>query len=149
MPDTLTRAAVRSSTPTFIAWKEWYSVGNDELDHHHQTLFSMVNELYAAIQDNTAPEVVGGMLDRMFEYTEWHFACEEERMEQNQYPDIENHKAAHRRLIQDLNSLRLQSLGPDALTGSDMLRFLKRWWVDHIRGTDKEYSPYVSSLPVK
>lgn len=35
-----------------FAWRESYSIGNEELDHHHRTLFSIMNRLYDSSLEN-------------------------------------------------------------------------------------------------
>jgi hemerythrin len=69
----------------FIAWKDDYSVGHAELDGHHKKAVSIMNDLYAAIQEGKHRVQLNGILARLFEYTQLHFRREERLMAE---PDI-------------------------------------------------------------
>lgn len=129
---------------TLIAWKPWYSVGHDELDGHHQAIIAMVNDLYAGLQEGTEEASTKDVLDRLVDYTKWHFSREEELMRACQFPGLADHRAAHRRLVKDLNHLRFKNLRREELSSSELLEFLKRWWLDHIGNVDKQYSAYLT-----
>jgi len=137
-----------ASSPVFITWRDSYSVGNDELDAHHKTIIAMIDELFLATQQGTDALIVDAVLNRMADYAEFHFAREEELMELHQFPGLSDHKDKHRRLVGDLNDLRSQNPEHGAVTGNDLLRLLKRWWLYHISGVDKQYSSYLSPATV-
>jgi hemerythrin len=109
----------------------------------------MINDLFSAVQQEADDFAVDDMLGRLGDYARGHFGREEELMELHQFPGLSAHQEAHRGFVHDLDDLRFQSLQPDAVTASDLLRFLKRWWVDHISKTDREYSPYVGHVAVE
>jgi hemerythrin-like metal-binding protein len=123
-----------------IAWKDFYSVGNEELDHHHKTILSITNDLYHALRNDSERQVVQSILDRLVEYADFHFTREEELMEECRFPDLANHKVSHQTLAQKTNELRLHSR---RVKGKDLLRFVKAWWVNHICREDKQYSSYM------
>jgi len=124
----------------FITWQKHYSVGNEELDGHHKVLFSIVNELFGVIQRDANASMVGEILDRLIDYTKWHFAREEELMEIHEFSGLAAHQNAHRLLVKKLEGLRFQNLQPGTVTASDLLRLMKQWWLDHVCKLDKQYS---------
>jgi hemerythrin len=76
----------------------------------------------------------------LVQYTQTHFNHEEKIMQEAGYPDLAAHKALH-------DDMRKQTIGLrthlTSVTARDVLVFLKKWWLDHIRGEDKKYASYV------
>ena len=63
-----------------IAWKDYYSVGDESLDAQHKQLLGIINELYGAIEQGADRLAVRPILDRLLQYTLTHFKHEEEVM---------------------------------------------------------------------
>ena len=126
-----------------ILWKPFYSVGDPSLDAQHKQILAMVSELYAAMERGEDCAVLEKILDRLCEYANTHFKYEEQIMQEHGYPHFAEHKALHDRLRKRTTDLRANL---SLLTAPDLLRFLKQWWIGHIQGKDKDYTPY---LPVR
>jgi hemerythrin len=137
------QARIRDMPATFITWKEFYSVGCQELDDQHQQVLGIINDLYGALQGGREREEIKGLLDRLVQYTEGHFQREEELMEERGYPDAAQHRTVHEQMTQKTVDLRKRF---GAVRGQDLLVFLKEWWVNHICGADKQYSPYMEAV---
>jgi hemerythrin len=127
----------------FITWKEFYSVGCRELDDQHKQILGIINDLYAALQSGREREEIKGLLDRLVQYTMDHFQREEELMEERGYSEVAQHRTVHEHMTQKTIDLRKRF---GAVSGQDLLVFLKEWWVNHICGTDKQYSPYMEPV---
>jgi hemerythrin len=126
--------------PEYIAWKPYYSVGDDSLDTQHKVIIGLINELYAAVGAN-APDVdLKGIMDRLLRYTITHFQHEEQLMLECGFPGLQAHKLLHERLRQRTVDLRDNLT---LVTARDLLRFLKDWWCEHVQEKDKEYAPYL------
>ncbi|MGO8751947.1 MAG: hemerythrin domain-containing protein [Thermoguttaceae bacterium] len=79
-------------------------------------------------------------MDRLLQYTLAHFTHEEQVLKEHEYPDWVQHAASHDKIRQRTRELREHA---HLVTGDDMLRFLKEWWVGHIQALDKKYMPYL------
>jgi len=141
MPKVLQKAA--REKVVFITWKDFYSVKNEEMDGHHQKIIAMVNELYDALKSGAEREVTRSLLPGLVEYTKFHFTREEQLMAECQFPNLAVHKSSHVSLFQETNRLSRQA---GEVSGKELLRFLKKWFVDHICGEDKQYSPFMQRL---
>jgi len=128
-----------------ITWKDFYSVGEPSLDAEHKHIIGILNEMFEAVERGSDHEILKSALDRLVQYTLVHFNHEEEVMQEHDYPDLQRHKALHDRLRKRTIDLRQHIT---LVTGHDMLFFLKEWWIGHIQGEDKKYSPYVELSPV-
>jgi hemerythrin len=127
----------------YIAWKPFYSVGDDSLDAEHKIIIGLINELYAAVVSNTPDVDLKAIADRLVRYTNTHFAHEEQMLLECDFPELQAHKLMHdrlrRRTVDFRNNLTL-------VTARDLLRFLKDWWCGHIQEKDKAYAPYLPLL---
>jgi hemerythrin len=117
-------------------WSKMYETGNSEVDGQHQHLFSLINELQAAIGRDDKQEVLVRTLEELVRYTIEHFTTEERLMKDSGYPDFQNHKTLHadliRQVIQVIDDYRSGTL----VLATDLLRFLAIWLADHIQGQD-------------
>jgi len=127
----------------FIIWKEFYSVGCRELDNQHKQILGIVNDLYSALQSGREGEEIKGFLDRLVRYTRNHFEREEKWMKERGYPELDGHRTIHKRMTQQTADLRKRF---DAVSGQELLVFLKQWWLNHICQVDKQYSAYMEPV---
>jgi len=125
-----------------ITWSEEYELGFKTIDEQHQVLVGLINELYSAFIDAEAMEAISGILDKMLDYTGYHFKTEEDFFLKNNYPDIENHKKEHELFVEKTKSFINKFSQDDAELTYDVMNFLRGWLLAHIQGSDKEYSRY-------
>jgi hemerythrin len=127
---------------TYIAWREYYTVGDPSLDAEHQQIIGIINELYDAMQKGLDQKTLTVMLDRLVGYTFAHFKSEEQTLQEHDYPDLAEHKALHDEIRQKTLDLREHA---SLVTAHDLMRFLKEWWLGHIQNCDKKYAPYLDA----
>jgi hemerythrin-like metal-binding protein len=127
----------------YVTWKDFYSVGDPSIDAQHKQILGTINELYEAMLIGKDRAVLKPLLDRLLQYTLAHFEHEEQVMQEHEYPDFAQHKALHDKIRKKTVELREHAY---LVTGQDLLRFLKEWWVGHIQGQDKNYSPYLEAI---
>jgi hemerythrin-like metal-binding protein len=127
----------------YLSWKESYSVGNEQIDAQHRQILDFINEMYAAIQLDSAQTVVRPLLDRLVDYTVRHFRYEEGLMQAYGYPDLARHAELHDKMRQRTIALRDNA---NLLTGKDLLNFLREWWSCHIQDEDQRYAPYLITM---
>lgn len=121
-------------------WDETMSVKSTELDAQHQELISLINESYEAIQRHDEHKLML-LIEKMRAYARHHFETEEMYMEQNAFPDLENHKLLHAKFNQDVDEFQKNLFKKTNL--SQVFIFLSRWLTNHIMETDKSYAPYM------
>ena len=131
-----------------FAWKEEYSVNVKEIDHQHRQLVDMVNELYDAMSQKKGKEVLGTILAKLINYTGTHFSFEEKLLEQNGYPDFEEHKAKHEKMVAKVVALQNDHNSVKIALSLEVSKFLQDWLNKHILGTDKKYSGFLNSKGV-
>lgn len=140
----LVNRPIVTSGPPVIQWRDYYSVGNLELDGQHQEIIYMINWLYEVIWEGDDPAALRTLMRRLSEYTRSHFEHEEGKMREAGFPDYLEHKRIHDKLADDTSDLLFGSLQEDGPNPRDVLAFLKQWWINHITGDDKEYMFYLT-----
>lgn len=132
-----------------VVWKDEYSVGIESLDNDHKKLISLLNHFTTAYDYVMSEEFEREALNDLINYTKYHFDREEQLLEQHDYADLEAHKAQHKQMIKQVNSFMdlYNEKGHDAL--NEISDFLANWLINHINGTDKEYSELLTQQGVK
>ena len=127
-----------------IAWSEAFSVGNPLLDSDHRILIDLLTQLFDATDTGQSRDVIGSVLSALSEYAEHHFRREEAMMAASGYPDMDNHKAEHRRLEAHVRGIfeRFRA-GERGALDEQVVELLKKWLTEHIQVTDKSYRPWV------
>ncbi len=77
------------------------------------------------------------------EYTSYHFEAEEKIMESHNFPFLLDHKAEHKRLINELKGILLRLKNGNEITSLDLLNFLTKWIVDHILDEDLKFREHL------
>ena len=60
-----------------IEWKDAYNTGVAEVDHEHQELIQLINDLHAEVEGGGDKAAVGDFLGEVFAKIAAHFALEE------------------------------------------------------------------------
>ncbi len=129
----------------YLTWDDKLSVGISAIDEDHKQLISYINMLQTAVMYPVGDSYERQALDNVVEYTRYHFQREEELMLEFAYPDFEAHKKTHESMIAKVNELMQRYEKDREGTIGDLTRFLKSWLINHIAGTDQEYSEYLIS----
>ena len=137
------------SDKQYLEWKDEYSVGIDSIDQQHKRLVNLINQLHTAVHYSTGEEFEREALDELVDYTKTHFIYEEGLMEQNGYPDFEPHKEQHKAMIQKVEDVLAEYEKDQDTAMKNALDYLSDWLINHINGTDKEYSSFLIGKGVK
>lgn len=129
-----------------ITWQDDLDTGIDVIDQQHRRIVAMINQLA-----NGAPEAAGEVIADLLDYTQSHFAFEEELMAVAGYPLTDAHRRIHDMFARRV--LRYQErhrAGEDVV---DELRdLLSTWLFNHIRNDDghtrNRYTGTWSASPV-
>jgi hemerythrin len=94
-------------------------------------------------------------LGNLEQYALSHFLIEERIMEENDYPDLENHRVFHdkftdkileiKKLFQDEYVINDESKLDELIT--TILTFLESWLINHIMVQDMDYKPFIKHMP--
>lgn len=125
----------------YITWKDENNIGVPIIDEQHRGIISAINSIYYTIQHENNPIAIKSILVLLEQYTQFHFLTEESLMRKAKYPAYEDHLKLHGILVERTRQ-QLIDYGQSA-DASDVLRFLKDWWLYHILKEDQKYIPFM------
>jgi len=128
-----------------IEWNESFSVGVAFFDMQHKQLIGMLNELHDAINAGKGNEAVVPTLQRLSGYWFMHFTAEEQKMKELNYPDFKTHQMEHVAFASKVKEFKTDFSYDQAERPTEILNFLKNWFVTHIAGTDLKYKEFFNS----
>lgn len=143
------------SEEQFIEWDhERYSSHIERFDEQHQKLFTLLNDLYVAMEDGRSEEKIGEILRELEAYTEYHFGDEEEFMQDCGFAMdcadcFFNHRKMHDEFAEKVATLREKHENGEYIT-MEVLMFARDWLDSHIAGLsqDQSYAEYyVDEVP--
>lgn len=129
---------------SLFEWKESYSVNIKEIDQQHKMLVGMLNELFEAMRNREANEVITGIIKGMTDYIGVHFSLEEHLMQKHMYPDYLQHKKEHENFTQKVVEFQEKHKSGKMMLSLEVMNFLKDWLKNHIQVSDQAYSPYLN-----
>jgi len=139
----------RLTARQYFKWKDEYSVGIDSIDKQHMKLLNLINSLQTAAQFSTGEVFEQEALDDLVLYTKTHFSYEEGLMEQHGYPEFESHRLQHQKMITKVEEVLAEYQQDKDTAMKNATIFLRDWLINHINGTDKQYSRFLIDKGVK
>lgn len=126
-------------------WEEDLSIHVGPMDKDHQVLISLMNDVYTLYSKNAHRSEIAKGMQALGNFVVEHFEREERFFATiSGYPDVEIHKAIHKKLLNRyFGYLEEYQSGGDI--GEDFFFFLKAWLVAHIEGVDMKYGNLASA----
>jgi hemerythrin len=133
-----------------VEWNEKSSVGVPSIDEQHKKLVAMLNELQNSMQAKQDHDALAKVLDGLINYAVSHLRYEEELLGKAGYPSASKHKKEHARLIKQVFEVRAKyKEGGGETLSTEVLNFLRKWLLNHIQGSDREYAPYLQAKGIR
>jgi hemerythrin len=130
-------------TRVFILWENSYSVGNDTIDTQHKIFISIINELYESFVDQTTSIKLVEIIDKLIDYSNYHFKTEEELIVKHNYPDIEAHMAAHDAFRIKMQEFRDEVKSNKSSLTFQLMNYLRNWLLLHLKDEDQQYATFI------
>ena len=132
-----------------IFWSDKLAVGITMIDSHHQVLIDYINQLHEANRTGKAEKEMDGLLNKLIDYTGYHFNFEENLMVQNKYPGQMVHQSAHTTLIAQVKDLKSKLNKGQSGLSIHLINFLKDWLTNHILGEDKKFGAFLTKKGIR
>ena len=131
----------KDDKPAIPVFTDEFKTGVDIIDEEHQKLFEIVGNVHKAIAAELLHDkfdVILDILDELKEYTQVHFADEENYMREIGYDGLAYQEILHQNFIDKLNELDLDDVDDNQESYLyEVLGFLQNWLVNHILKVDK------------
>ncbi|MBT3767178.1 MAG: hemerythrin family protein [Rhodospirillaceae bacterium] len=129
-------------------WDDRLLTGIKDIDNDHVKLFSFINTLLREAEGNQSHAVISVTISELIDYASTHFELEEGYMEQWGYPDIEQHRAQHISLTEEVIKIAENfEKDPESVDVEWFAEFLIDWLIHHINERDFAYVEYLKSHP--
>jgi hemerythrin len=120
-----------------IVWRKEFETGIAEVDHEHQELVALINQLHAQLGGDAAHETVARFLGEVFARISAHFALEETVMRKHRYDEYQAHKAEHEALLDQIRDIMDDyDAGAYADAGEALATAVRDWFVNHFKTKD-------------
>lgn len=125
--------------------KDEYLTGIEFIDNEHRRLFEIAEQTYQLKNEEFISDKydqIKVLLEELKDYTQMHFAHEEEYMQSIGYKKLFTQKVQHQAFIdwleeQNLDEIDTEFENQDAVV-DNILKYLTDWLVHHILETDKQ-----------
>jgi hemerythrin len=126
-----------------IVWQSWFEVGHDRIDAEHRAFFDIVKAIDLESRSGGDKMRILRTLSELKLYTEFHFASEENIMEDFAYPDVRSHREGHKVILRTMNEhMDDIRFGIDRI--EELVTFLYSWFCGHTVNEDVKLSRYIS-----
>ena len=122
-----------------IEWNNKFSVQMKSIDKQHMRLIDLLNTLFKAMKDDKEFDILEDLINKLIDYTKYHFSTEETYFRKFNFELIEEHNKEHSIFINKLAEFKKDFNSKEQNIPSDILLFLRYWINDHILGSDKKY----------
>lgn len=131
-----------------IRWGPELEIGVPSIDNQHRELVRLLNQLNVSMRTNVREENVPVILDGLLEYTNTHFAYEEQVFLESEYPEADIHIREHELLRRDVLKMKQQVDDGCKRISVELMFFMREWLNSHILESDKAVGQYLSSKGV-
>ena len=122
---------------TLIKWRSEFETGIADVDHEHQELVELINQLHEQMGSDTEPCNISAFLGEVFARISAHFALEESIMRKHQYDQYQEHKTDHEKLLDDIRDIMDDfEAGKYAAYDEALAAAVHDWFVDHFKTKD-------------
>ncbi len=137
-----------------LKWDQSISVTEKTIDAQHKKILSQIVILEKAALSKDSLPILRQSIHFLSIYIKDHLAYEENYMEKNKYPKLEEHKKIHEEFIKSYEKFKdeftmdtSKGIGTDALSkeyAKKIHKFLGWWWMNHIKVVDHKYCEFIS-----
>ena len=127
-----------------LVWQDSMATGIELIDHDHQRLIMLINMFQEATEFHISERKVQLALDEVIRYTKYHFNREEQLMALNNYPGFKEPQLQHQQMIDEIEIYMKEYRSDPDVALEHILQFLQSWLINHIKGNDRQYIPYLT-----
>lgn len=129
---------------SIIDWNQGLVTGFYEIDQQHEHLVGLINNAHDTYVEGASKESLEPLLDELVDYATYHFAAEERYMQNQSYPDRENHNHEHDKFSARVIAFQQDFAAGRAHLSLEVLLFMKNWLTNHIMHTDMAMGAYLN-----
>ena len=124
-----------------MRWDGSFAIGIEVIDEQHRQIFERLLAIENSVAKHDPSHILHFHLSQLAESMKFHLAVEEALLEVTRYPDLQEHRRSHAKIIELMADLeaKLQNNG----SGNNLVGFFEHWFVRHVLSNDREYASYM------
>ncbi len=132
-----------NEVPDLMSWGPKLTLGINTIDEQHKELVNLINQLHKSMKLKRGNLAAAKILQRLTDYTVFHFNNEKALFEKHGYPDTAAHLKLHDALVEKVMEFKNSFDNGSASLSMDLMRFLTDWLNTHILKSDMKYVPFL------
>lgn len=128
-----------------MQWTKEMELGHDRIDAEHRIFLRLVNEFSDRIDGGASLDALLRTLREIRQYAAFHFASEENVMEEMGYPDLQAHRGCHEALLAAVDE-KIRLLPAHAAAPKELLGFLADWFAQHTSQEDHKLVAHINAV---
>jgi len=132
-----------------LYWDPSLSVQIELIDNQHKQLLEIVNNVQNAIITKTQKIAVNDIFEALFLNAKINFKNQEYLFNRYNYPFIKEHQKEHNDYLIILRGYRERLPDSSKQVCDELLVFLKAWFENHIKVSDKKYASLLNEQGVR
>ena len=120
-----------------------YKLNDELLDNEHELFFFLARRLNSSVKDGKSQDVLINIAHEIQKYAQFHFFSEENYMEEEGFPGLQEHCALHAKLMSDLNEKVFKSMA-DQVEFKEVATFLEDWFLEHTLQEDAKFTDFLA-----
>lgn len=129
-----------------IKWDNELSIGIDVIDLEHRMMVMLLRKLDIAVKSKASKSSLMRTLDELIEFTQFHFASEENLMREIYYPELLAHERVHSHLLSRLHVVAGR-INHDRDDPSEAISYLWAWFGSHVLQADLPIGKHLQLRP--
>lgn len=121
-----------------------FKLDDELLDNEHELFFFLSRRLTHAVQEGKSHDVLINIAHEIQKYAQFHFFSEENYMEEEGFPGLQDHCALHAKLMSDLNEKVFKWMA-DQVAFREVSIFLEDWFLQHTLQEDAKFIDYLAT----
>jgi hemerythrin len=130
-----------------MKWDGSFAIGIKVIDQQHRQIFERLLAIENSVTKRDPWHIMRFLLSQLAESMKFHLAVEEALLEVTRYPDLQEHRGAHAKIIELMDDLEVKL--QRNMAGDNLVGFFENWFVRHVLSSDREYAAYMQkAFPV-
>lgn len=139
---------IKGDNMAIFTWEDRFLTGVPQIDQDHLHLVKLLNTLHDDFINHSSADRLNALYFELIDYATYHFAAEEQLMQQHGYPAAAAHKREHALFAGEVAEIHANHLKRQHPLFLEVLVFLQNWLTSHILQSDIALGRFLAATPL-
>ncbi len=127
-----------------LHWQKKYELGVQAIDLQHHYFVELINRMADEFEQTANYDYCHSLIEELNAYTRFHFVSEENMMILTNYPQLDQHRDHHHKLLSELSNMEIElDMERNKANFDKMLDFLTHWFLEHTSIEDRQFAEFL------